>query len=156
MTVLDGPAATSRQVLGELEGAWLGHIAAHGTFRADSPLFSSLRLHNGALFVYDLEQLRRPPYRIILSSCDSGVLAPVGADEILGLGGSLLALGTAGLVAGVTPLNDVALVPLTVELHASLRAGWDLAESLRRVRRLAGSDPLSQATALSLTAFGAS
>ena len=36
--------ATARRVLGALDGAPLAHIAAHGTFRADSPLFSSLRM----------------------------------------------------------------------------------------------------------------
>jgi hypothetical protein len=155
VTVLADATATPKHVIDGLEGAWLAHVAAHGTFRADSPLFSSLRLHTGSLSVYDLEQLGRAPYRIIISSCDSGVLAPVGADEILGLVGSLLALGTAGIVAGVAPLNDRAVVPLMVELHAALRDGHDLAESLRRVRRFAEADPLHRTTALSLTAFGA-
>jgi tetratricopeptide (TPR) repeat protein len=156
VTVLEETAATPEQVLDELDGAWLAHVAAHGTFRADSPQFSSLRLHGGSLSVYDLEQLKRAPYRIILSSCDSGVLAPVGADEILGLGSSLLGLGTAGLVAGVAPLNDQAVVPLMAQLHAGVRAGHDLAESLRRVRHCADGDPVMQATALSLLAVGAS
>src|SRR5262249_16062440 len=69
-----GPA-TARRVLAALDGAGLAHIAAHGTFRADSPLFSSLRMDDGPLTVYDLERLRRAPYRAIFSSCDSGLLA---------------------------------------------------------------------------------
>ena len=72
-------------MLHALDGAWLAHIAAHGIFRADSPLFSSLRMYDGPLTVYDFEQLQRAPYRLVLSSCDSGVLAPAGADELLGL-----------------------------------------------------------------------
>ena len=35
-------SATAEKVLSALDGAWLAHIAAHGTFRADSPLFSSI------------------------------------------------------------------------------------------------------------------
>ena len=130
-----GRDATSARVLSALDGAWLAHIAAHGTFRADSPLFSSLRLHDGPLTVYDFEQLHRAPYRLILSSCDSGVLAPVGADELLGLVSSLLPLGTAGIVAGVVPLNDYAAVPLMVGLHQHLRAGQSLAEAMCSVRQ---------------------
>jgi tetratricopeptide (TPR) repeat protein len=155
VTVLSGGAATTGRVLSALDGAWLAHIAAHGRFRADSPLFSSLRMHDGPLTVYDFEQLRRAPYRLVLSSCDSGVLAPAGADELLGLASSLLPLGTAGIIAGVVPLNDHAVVPLMVDLHRHLRAGRSLAESMYRVRQDIGGDPIQRAAAMSLLPLGA-
>ena len=53
VAVLANSGATTQKVLNALEGAWVAHIAAHGTFRADSPLFSSLRMHDGPLTVYD-------------------------------------------------------------------------------------------------------
>jgi len=155
VTVLSGREATAGRVLSALDGAWLAHIAAHGRFRADSPLFSSLRMHDGPLTVYDFEQLRRAPYRLVLSSCDSGVLAPVGADELLGLVSSLLPLGTAGIIAGVVPLNDHAVVPLMVKLHRYLRAGQSLAESMYSVRQDINGDLVQQAAAMSLLALGA-
>jgi tetratricopeptide (TPR) repeat protein len=155
VTVLSGSEATAGKVLSALDGAWLAHIAAHGRFRADSPLFSSLRMHDGPLTVYDFEQLRRAPYRLVLSSCDSGVLAPVGADELLGLASSLLPLGTAGIVAGVVQLNDHAVVPLMVGLHQYLRAGQSLAESLLSVRQDCAGDPVQEAAAVSLLTLGA-
>jgi len=154
VTVLSNGQATASGVLSAIDGAWLAHIAAHGRFRADSPLFSSLHLHDGPLTVYDFEQLRRAPYRLVLSSCDSGVLAPVGADELLGLVSSLLPLGTAGIIAGVVPLNDHAVVPLMVNLHHHLRAGQSLASALCRVRQDV-TNPIQQATAVSLIALGA-
>jgi tetratricopeptide (TPR) repeat protein len=155
VTMLANGGATAQQVLHALEGAWVAHIAAHGTFRADSPLFSSLRMHDGPLTVYDFEQLDRAPYRLVLSSCDSGVQAPVGANELLGLVSSLLPLGTAGIIAAIVPLNDQAVVPVMVDLHTYLREGQDLAESLYRVRRGLTDDPIQQATALSLVTLGA-
>jgi tetratricopeptide (TPR) repeat protein len=155
VTVLDGAAATADQVLSALNGAWLAHIAAHGIFRADSPLFSSLRMHDGPLTVYDFERLDRAPYRLVLSSCEGAGLAPAGANELLGLVSSLLPLGTAGIIAGLVPLNDQALVPLMVDLHGHLRAGQTLAESLYRVRRALKDDPVQYATAASLVALGA-
>ena len=155
VTVLSGAAATTTRVLRALDGAWLAHIAAHGTFRADSPMFSSLRLHDGPLTVYDFEQLQRAPYRLVLSSCDAGVLAPTGADELLGLVSSLLPLGTAGVIAGVVPLNDQAAVPLMVDLHRNLRAGRTLAEALLNVRSGAPADPVQHAAAMSLLMLGA-
>ncbi len=155
VTVLAASEATAEKVLYALDGAWLGHIAAHGNFRADSPLFSSLHMYDGPLTVYDFEQLHRAPYRLVLSSCDSGVLAPAGANELLGLVSSLLPLGTAGIIAAIVPLNDQAVVPIMVDLHRYLRSGQTLAESIYRVRRGLGDDPVQQATAASLVTLGA-
>jgi CHAT domain-containing protein len=155
VTVLAGGDATAEKVLSALDGAWLAHIAAHGVFRADSPMFSSLRMHDGPLTVYDFEQLQRAPYRLVLSACDSGLLAPTGADELLGLVSSLLPLGTAGIVAAIAPLNDQAVVPVMLSLHRHLRAGQTLAESVHSVQHKLTEDPIQQATAMSLLALGA-
>jgi tetratricopeptide (TPR) repeat protein len=155
VTVLSGGQATASRVLSALDGTWLAHIAAHGSFRADSPLFSSLRMSDGPLTVYDLEQLRRAPYWLVLPSCDSGVVAPAGADELLGLVSSLLPLGTAGVVASIAPLNDHAAVPLMLELHRRLQAGESLAGALSGVRRGVTGDPVLRAAAWSLAALGA-
>jgi hypothetical protein len=152
--VLSGAEATAGRLLSELDGAWLGHVAAHGTFRADSPLFSALRMHDGPLTVYDFEQLVQAPYWLVLSSCDTGLLAPTGADELLGLVTSLLPLGTAGVIASVVPLNDHAAVPVMVALHRHLHAGQSLAESLRRVREGSAGDPVQRGVAVSLLAYG--
>jgi CHAT domain-containing protein len=83
------------------------------------------------------------------------VLAPAGANELLGLVSSLLPLGTAGILAAIVPLNDQAVVPLMVDLHRHLRAGQSLAESLHRVRQTLPDDPVQRATATSLVALGA-
>ncbi|WP_218010846.1 CHAT domain-containing protein [Herbidospora mongoliensis] len=150
-TVLADGAATAGAVLAALDGSRLAHIAAHGTFRDDSPMFSALRMDDGPLTVHDVEGLRAAPYRMILSSCEGGRLAPAGADELLGLAAALLPLGTAGLVASVVPVNDAAVVPFMVALHDGLRAGLTCAEALRDARRSA--DP---ATGWSFSAIGAS
>ena len=133
--VLGDGTATAARVLEAIDGARLVHIAAHGTFRADSPLFSALQLDDGPLTVYDLERLRRGPRQLVLSSCDSGVVAPAGADEVLGLASSLIPLGTAAIVASVVPVNDAAVVPLMIALHRELRSGASLADALRDARQ---------------------
>ena len=94
--VLADGEATSERVLAAMDGAWLVHVAAHGTFRSDSPLLSALELDDGPLTVYDLERLARAPHRVVLSSCNSAVGAPSGADELLGVVSALVALGSAG------------------------------------------------------------
>jgi tetratricopeptide (TPR) repeat protein len=147
--------ATAGQVLTALDGAWLAHIAAHGTFRTDNPMFSSILLDDGPLIVHDFERLGRAPYHLVLAGCDSGVAAPVGADELLGLVSSLMPLGAAGIVASVVPVNDIAVVPVMVALHEALQRGAALPEALLAARRAAGGDPLAEATAHSFLALGA-
>jgi len=147
--------ATAGQVLAALDGAWLAHIAAHGTFRADNPMFSSILLDDGPLIVHDFERLGRAPYQLILAGCDSGVAAPVGADELLGLVSSLIPLGAAGIVASIVPVNDIAAVPIMLALHDALQRGAMLPEALLAARRAANDDPLAEATVHSFLALGA-
>ncbi|MBV9857006.1 MAG: CHAT domain-containing protein [Streptosporangiaceae bacterium] len=153
--VLASGGAVTDKVMAAMDGAWLVHIAAHGTFRADSPLFSAIELDDGPLTVYDLERLNRPPHRVVLSSCSSAAGAAVGADELLGLVSALIALGSAGVVASVVPVSDPATVPLMGALHEHLRAGAGLAEALALARPRAGAGSVARATAYSFIALGA-
>jgi tetratricopeptide (TPR) repeat protein len=153
--VLADDDAAAERVMAAMDGAWLVHVAAHGTFRSDSPLFSAIELDDGPLTVYDLERLKRAPYRVVLSSCNSAVGVAVGADELLGLVSALISLGSAGVVASVVPVNDPATVPLMTALHDHLRAGSGLAEALTLARHAVGDDPVAQSTAYSFIALGA-
>jgi tetratricopeptide (TPR) repeat protein len=148
-------SATADKVLTALDGAWLAHIAAHGTFRADNPMFSSILLDDGPLIVHDFERLGRAPYRLVLAGCDSGVAAPVGADELLGLVSSLVPLGASGIVASIVPVNDLAAVPLMLALHDALQRGATPPEALLAARQANSGDPLAEATAHSFMALGA-
>lgn len=152
--LLDGSDATLEAVMAGLDGADLVHLAAHGHFRADSPLFSSLDLADGPLTVHDLERVRRAPYRVVLSACESGVLAPVGSEELLGLAAALFSLGSAGLVCSVAEVNDAATADLMVALHAGLAAGRTPAEALLDVRRAVVGDPVAAGTAAAFLALG--
>lgn len=153
--VLADGGATTERVMAAMDGAWLVHMAAHGTFRADSPLFSAIELDDGPLTVYDLERLSRAPYRIVLSSCDSAVGAAVGTNELLGLVSALISLGSSGVVASVVPVNDPATVPLMLALHDHLRDGSGLAEALALARPAASAEPVARSTAYSFVALGA-
>jgi tetratricopeptide (TPR) repeat protein len=152
--VLADGGAVAERVMAAMDGAWLVHVAAHGTFRADSPLFSAIELDDGPLTVYDLERLRRAPYRVLLSSCNSAIGVAVGADELLGLVSALISLGSAGVVASVVPVNDPATVPLMLALHDHLRAGSGLAEALALARYAVGADSVAYSTAHSFIALG--
>ncbi|MEV6412575.1 CHAT domain-containing tetratricopeptide repeat protein [Kribbella sp. NPDC051718] len=153
ITLLDD-SATAEAALTALDGAWTAHIAAHGIFRTDNPLFSNFTLHDGPLTIYDLGRLRRAPQRLVLSSCESGVAAAVGSDELLGVVSALVPLGTASLLASVVPVNDAATAGLMVDFHEHLRGGASFGTALRAVRASIADDPVMLATALSFVALG--
>jgi hypothetical protein len=154
---LTGGAATASAVARALDGAGLAHVAAHGAFRADNPLLSSIRMADGPLTVYDLEALRKGPRRIVLSACDSGLAGIHPGDELMGLTAGLFSLGTQTMVATVVPVSDAAARPLMVDFHRHLKSGRGPAESLALVRaeaRLSGR-VADRAAAASFVCFGA-
>jgi CHAT domain-containing protein len=152
--VLTTGAATAQRVLAALDGASTAHLAAHGVFRGDSPLFSSVHLDDGPLTVYEFGRLRRAPHRMILSSCESGVAAPVAGDELLGMISVLVPLGTTSLLASMVPVNDAATVPVMSEFHAGLRGGSGFGEAMRRARSRMSGDPVAAATAAAFVVLG--
>ena len=152
--VLTGDAAMADQALAAIDGAWTAHVAAHGFFRSDSPLFSSLMLADGPLTLYDLGRLQRAPRRLVLSSCESAVSAQVGGDELLGMMNALVPLGTASLLASIVPVNDAATVGVMVAFHEHLHLGWAFADALVAAQEAAAGDPVAFGTAVSFVALG--
>jgi CHAT domain-containing protein len=143
-TLLVGRRAGVARVLAALEGAELAHLAAHGNFRADNALWSSIELADGALTVYELEQLRRPPPVVVLSACQSGLSAVQPGDELMGLVASLLTLGTRTVIASVAPVEDRASALLMAELHRRMRSGETPAQALAGAQSVS-ADPASAA-----------
>ena len=131
--VLTGDAASVTAVQRALERAELVHLAAHGTFRSDAPLFSSLRLADGAVTVYELERLRSAPTTLILPACDAARVGVQAGDELLGTAAALLGLGVASVVAPVLPVPDSATTALMVSLHERLRNGEGPSRALAAV-----------------------
>ncbi|MDQ4036859.1 MAG: CHAT domain-containing protein, partial [Actinomycetota bacterium] len=137
-------------------GAALAHIAAHGVFRADNPLFSALTLADGPVTVYDLESLGKAPEVLLLSACESGLSAVQPGDELMGLAASLLSLGTRTLVASVVAVPDEHTAQLMLAVHRLLRAGSPPAEALCRAQaQTDSSDPLAVAASAAFICFGA-
>jgi tetratricopeptide (TPR) repeat protein len=153
-TVLTGSDAAVDDVIAAIDGATLAHLAAHGRLRLDNPMFSELRLADGPLTVHDLQRTRRAPFRVVLSACDSGLATPVGADELLGLATTLLGLGSAGVAASVTVVDDAATVPVMDRVHRSLESGAGLAESLLRARQQSADSLIETATAATFIGLG--
>lgn len=128
--VLSGAAATAAEAARALDGAALAHVATHGRFRADHPLFSSLDTSDGPLYVYDLERLSSTPQTLVLSACESALSGVRPGDELMGLASAVFALGTRTLIASVTPVHDEDTRTLMLALHAALADGRPAAAAL--------------------------
>jgi tetratricopeptide (TPR) repeat protein len=155
-TTLVGSAATAPAVLAALDGADTAHLAAHGVFRADNPLFSSLRLADGPLTVYELGAIRRPPRLLVLPSCDAAVTTSVGGDAVVGLSAALLRAGVATLIAPVVAVPDAATGPVMVDLHRRLAAGEAPAVALRAAVASDDDGPEAHAVRAAFVVLGAS
>jgi tetratricopeptide (TPR) repeat protein len=152
-TVLAPPNSTVEAVTTALAGADLAHLACHGRLRSDNPSFSALRLCGGALTVHELYVRGIAPPRMILAACDSGADVAYDGNEVLGFVSSLMARGTAGLVASIVLISDAAAVPLMRTLHHRIRTGDRLAAALHQAR--AELDPHDPAQFVNWCAFNA-
>jgi len=121
--VLAAGSATVAATLDAFERHELVHVAAHGQFRADSPLFSSLLLADGLLTVVELERLAATPATVVLSACDAGRSEVRLGDELIGTTTALLVRGVRTVIAPVVPIPDELTADLMLAFHERLRAG---------------------------------
>ena len=142
---LSGREATVSAVMAALEGATIAHVACHGHFRSDSPLFSSLELADGPLNAYELQRLRRPPEMIVLSACDLGTSDTRPGDELLGFAAALIEMGTRTIIASVVPVPDSGAKRLMISLHGHLTAGDAPAIALAKAQTRLGAGRYGQA-----------
>lgn len=147
---------TAAEAARAIDGAAVAHVACHGDFRADNPLFSSLEMRDGPLTVYDLEALEQAPQVMVLSACDAGANTSSGGHEVMGLATALLGQGTRSVIANVGLVPDqLATIDLMAAVHGRLLAGDTVAGALAgSLPGLDYGDPDSIA-ARAFVAFGA-
>ncbi|WP_374967694.1 CHAT domain-containing protein [Terrabacter sp. BE26] len=108
------------------------HVAAHGTHQAESPLFSSLVLHDGPVFAHELQPTGVRADHVVLSACDVGLASARPGHESLGLALSLLSLGARSVVAAVAPVPDDVAATTMTRHHRLLASGLASDEALAR------------------------
>jgi CHAT domain-containing protein len=82
------------------------HIATHGFFRKDNAMFSSVRLADSYLNLYDLYELRLPVELLTLSGCGTGLSVVAAGDELLGLTRGLLCAGAQSVLLSQWDVHD--------------------------------------------------
>ncbi len=107
------------------------HIATHGLFRQDNPMFSSIRLGNSQLTLFDLYHLRVPAELVTLSGCGTGLNVVVGGDELLGLVRGLLYAGAQALLVTLWDVSDISTADFMASFYRHLRAQPDKAVAVQ-------------------------
>jgi hypothetical protein len=107
------------------------HIATHGRFRADNPMFSSIRLGDGYLTLYDLNRFRLPVSLVTLSGCSTGLNVVAKGDELLGLVRGLLHAGARSLLLSLWDVHDRSTMDLMKRFYKRFRLGGDPAAALQ-------------------------
>jgi tetratricopeptide (TPR) repeat protein len=156
VAVAAGAGATAPTVRSMFVSSDVVHVAAHGAFRSDHPLLSTLRLHDGEATLFDAVPERVRSKLVVLSSCEGGAQGASDGSEVLGLSAVLLARGAASVVAPLTVVRDLECADFVAEVHGELAAGEPIACAVANVReRWLADDDLSRwAVASSFTCFG--
>ncbi|MEZ4732239.1 MAG: CHAT domain-containing protein [Caldilineaceae bacterium] len=111
--------------------ARLIHLACHGIFRTDNPMFSALRLGDSWLTALEVAQLQLQSELVVLSACESGRGQTPHGDEILGLARAFFSAGAATLVVSQWMVQDEAAARLMAAFYAHWVAGHAVDAALR-------------------------
>ena len=110
------------------------HLAMHGLFRADNPLFSGLRFADGWLLARDLYEMQLNADLVTLSACRTGLTSVAPSDELFGLVRGFLAAGARGMMVSLWPADDAATSLLMIAFYAALQSGQNPGAALRQAQ----------------------
>jgi CHAT domain-containing protein/Flp pilus assembly protein TadD len=137
-----GDQATSEILRNRGSASGLLHIATHGTYRQDNPMFSGIRLGDGYLNLYDLYQIRLPAKLVTLSGCATGMNFVSAGDELLGLQRGLFCAGATSLLLSLWDVHDQSTSALMQEFYRNYIQTGDMAGALQStMKRLREQNP---------------
>ncbi len=107
------------------------HLACHGSFRPDNPLFSALHLADGRFTTRDAYTLDLHCDLVVLSACETGVSTVAPGDELIGLARGFFAAGAPALLVSLWTVDDASTATLMTHFYLRLRAGDTPARALQ-------------------------
>jgi CHAT domain-containing protein len=110
------------------------HLACHGKFRPDNPLFSALEMAGENLTAAEARGLDLADKLIVLSACETGLNRVEDGEELLGLTRGFWAAGATSLVLSLWTVNDATTQKLMVDFYINLRGGSQPAQALRQAQ----------------------
>jgi CHAT domain-containing protein len=132
--VLLGKAATLERVRMAAPDCGLLHLAAHGLFRPEAPLLSSIRLDDQWMAVQDVYDLDLRATLVTLSACETGLGHDVGGDELVGLVRGFFHAGASSLLVSLWVVDDKSMTDLTIQFYTYWLAGKSKVQALRQAQ----------------------
>jgi tetratricopeptide (TPR) repeat protein len=118
----------------KVPGCGVLHLACHGMFRVDNPMFSSLKVGDGWLAASDVIRLDLEGALVTLSACESGRNEIYAGDELMGLTRAFLGAGATTLVASLWLVQDETTAELMENWYEHLSQGVGRATALRNAQ----------------------
>ena len=128
---LTGQEATRSNLMKFAPGARFLHLASHGYFRRDNPMFSFLKLADSSLNFYNLLDLKLNAEMVTLSACHTGVNMVFPGDELHGLMRGFLYAGAPSVVASLWAANDESTAEFMCKMYSRIQAGDSKRAALR-------------------------
>lgn len=107
------------------------HIATHGFFRSDNPMFSAIRLGDSHLTLLDLYKLQLPAELVTLSGCSTALSVVAAGDELLGLARGLIHAGAASSLLTLWDVQDRSTARFMAYFYRNIASGLEKAQALR-------------------------
>ena len=126
-----GREATGSILRTKGKGSRFVHIASHGFFRSDNPMFSGIRLGGSYLTLYDLYNLKLPAELVTLSACVTGLNVIAAGDELLGLARGLFCAGAASILVALWEVPDESTAEFMKSFYDRFLSAPDRAAALR-------------------------
>jgi tetratricopeptide (TPR) repeat protein len=132
--VLLGDEATFEHVKQAASSSSVLHLAAHGLFRPEAPLLSSIHLADRWLAVQDIYDLELKATLVTLSACETGLGHDAGGDDLVGMVRGFLHAGAASLIVSLWTVDDESMTKLMTKFYSHWMAGHSKVESLRHAQ----------------------
>ncbi len=136
--LISGGDATVEAFRVQAPTARILHLATHGYFRRDNPMYSSIQLADERLSIADIQHMAIESRLLTLSACNTGSNAAVGADELLGLMRGFLTAGARSLLLALWEIDDRSTSEFMREFYSGLERGERLpaafAQAMRALR----------------------
>jgi CHAT domain-containing protein len=113
------------------------HLAAHGNYNQDNPLYSAIYLapdseSDGRLEVHEVYGLDLTAnHLVVLSACETSLGQLSGGDELVGLTRAFFFAGAPTVIASLWSVDDLATKDLMLAYYTGLQTGLDKATALQ-------------------------